>query len=231
MPNRILRDFTDSDRVNLLTAEAERLYVRLMMKADDFGRYFADPKRLKAFLFPLKDQIRETDISRWLAECEKAGLLRFYDATGKRFLELWNFGQRLRNMRKIHPVPESDSNSPRVAASCGNPPPETESETESESETETKERDKARSPEKFAEKPSWTEFWGYCQSLHCGLPAEFYARDKFEAAEADNWTGKTNWRAYARRCRGWWEADGRPMTPTTRRNGKQTAKADHEKGF
>lgn len=91
--------------------------------------------------------------------------------------------------------------------------------------------DLARAPERFAEKPSWKEFWEYCQSLHCGLPAEFYARDKFEAAEADNWTGKTNWRAYARRCRGWWEADGRPMTPTTRRNGKQTAKADHEKGF
>ena len=95
MPNRILRDWTDSDRVNSLTAEAERFFTRLIMKADDFGRYHADPKRLKAFLFPLNDDLRETDISRWLAECEQAGLMRFYEVSGKRYLELWNFGQRL----------------------------------------------------------------------------------------------------------------------------------------
>lgn len=120
MPNRILRDWTDSDRVNSLSAEAERLFIRLIMKADDYGRYFADTKRIKSFLFPLKEGLRETDISRWLAECESAGLLRFYQATGKRFLELFNFDQRLRNMRKIHPPPldaaADGGNSPQVAA-------------------------------------------------------------------------------------------------------------------
>jgi hypothetical protein len=105
MPNRILRDWTDSDRVNSLTAEAERFFTRLIMKVDDFGRYSADGRRLKAFLFPLKDSLRETDCSRWLAECEKAGLIRFYDAAGKRYLEIANFRQRLRIMKEAHPKP------------------------------------------------------------------------------------------------------------------------------
>lgn len=62
-----------------------------------------------------------------------------------------------------------------------------------------------------AEIPSWEAFWSYCQSQACLLPAEWYARDKFEAANQDHWRGKANWQAYARRCKGWWESDGRPM--------------------
>ena len=119
MPNRILRDWTDSDKVDRLSAEGERFFVRLIMKADDYGRYFADPKRLKAFLFPLKDSLRETDCSRWLAECEKAGLARCYDVSGRRYVELLNFNQRLRNMRNLHP-------SPPIAANGGESPPESE---------------------------------------------------------------------------------------------------------
>lgn len=63
----------------------------------------------------------------------------------------------------------------------------------------------------YAETPSWSEFWAYCRSQ--GLVAEFYAKDKFLAAEQDNWDRKRNWRSYANRCKTWWEADGRPMQP------------------
>ena len=165
MPNRVLRDWTDSDRVNLLGAEAERLFVRIIMKADDFGRYFADAKRLKAFLFPLNDQVQEADIERWLAECGKIGVVRFYEADGKRFLEVIKFGQRLRNMRNVYPAPGigslstpegeggeresapggskspsgnnlSGSTPPQVAANGGESRPESEVESESESESE-----------------------------------------------------------------------------------------------
>jgi hypothetical protein len=105
MPNRILRDWTDSDKVNQLTPTAEVFFVRLIMKADDFGRFHADPRRLRSACYPLKDSIRDTDISRWLAECEKAGLIRCYDATGCRYLCIDNFGQRLRLMKEKHPAP------------------------------------------------------------------------------------------------------------------------------
>lgn len=112
MPNRILRDWTDSDRVDGLTAEAERFFVRLIMKADDFGRYTAEPKRLKAFLFPLKDSLRETDLCRWLAECEQAALVRCYAVAGKRYLEIADFRQRLRQMREIYPRPTEAAERP-----------------------------------------------------------------------------------------------------------------------
>ena len=130
MPNRILRDWTDSDRVDALTAEAERFFVRLIMKADDFGRYTAEPKRLKAFLFPLKDSLREADLCRWLAECERAALVRGYEAAGKRYLEIVNFRQRLRQMREIYPRPvaagERRADDGQPSATC--PPNRSESE-------------------------------------------------------------------------------------------------------
>ena len=88
----------------------------------------------------------------------------------------------------------------------------------------------------FAEVPGWEEFWEYCRSPHCGLAAEWYARDKWEAACMENWRRMPNWQAYARRCKGWWEADGRPTTPplmgNSRNNfGKPQLKPDHSKGF
>lgn len=64
-----------------------------------------------------------------------------------------------------------------------------------------------------AETPSWEEFWTYCQSVHCGIAAEWYAKDKYWAACQDKWKGKSDWRKYAMRVRGWWDNDGRPMTP------------------
>lgn len=64
-----------------------------------------------------------------------------------------------------------------------------------------------------AETPSWEEWWSYCQSPNCGLGAEWYARDKFQAAEAEQWKGKQNWRAHAVRCKNWWQQDGSLMAP------------------
>jgi len=77
-----------------------------------------------------------------------------------------------------------------------------------------------------AEIPSWKEFWEYCQSIHCGIAAEWYAKDKFWAAGQDKWKGKSDWRAYARRVRGWWDNDGRPMRPP-QRNGAAKKPIQH----
>lgn len=58
-----------------------------------------------------------------------------------------------------------------------------------------------------AEIPSWEEFWGYCQSVNCGLPNEAYAKDKWEAANQTCWVKMRDWRAYARRCKNWYMQD------------------------
>lgn len=105
MPNRVLRDWTESDRVDALSWPAECFFTRLIMKVDDYGRFFAEGRRLRAYLFPLRVSLTEADCVGWLAECERAGLVRCYEAGGKRFLEIVNFRQRLRQMREIYPRP------------------------------------------------------------------------------------------------------------------------------
>jgi len=63
----------------------------------------------------------------------------------------------------------------------------------------------------LSEIPSWEEFWEFCKSPHCGIAAEWFAKDKFLAV--DDWTKKRDWKKYALRVRGWWDNDGRPMSP------------------
>jgi hypothetical protein len=82
MANRILRDWTQSETVDLLTDGAERFFVRLIMKADDFGCYYANPKLLKAALFPLKDFYFD-QLDKWKKECVNAGLVKSYTVDGK----------------------------------------------------------------------------------------------------------------------------------------------------
>lgn len=122
----MLRDWTDSDAVNQLDDGAEVLFVRLIMKADDFGRFTADPKRIRALCFPFKDGIRESDISRRLAECHEAGLIALYQVADKPLLEIVNFGQRMRDGQKAKfPGPNDGVRiPPRVAAERGGTRPE-----------------------------------------------------------------------------------------------------------
>jgi len=96
MPNRILRDWTDSESINSLDNFGEVFFTRLLMKADDFGRFHANPKLLRSLLFPLKDGIRESDISRGLAACQEAGLIALYVCEKKPLLEIVKFRQRTR---------------------------------------------------------------------------------------------------------------------------------------
>ena len=148
MPNRILRDWTDSEAVNSLSWQAECLFIRLIMKADDYGCFHGNPKLLKSLLFPLKDGLRDSDITRWLTELSASGMIRTYTADGgKPFVEIRNYGQRPRDSRRKFPAPPPESeairrNSPQLAATRRNSPPY----TETESETIKKERDKEKTP-------------------------------------------------------------------------------------
>lgn len=105
MPNRVLRDWTDSESIDQLDVHAERFFTRLIMKVDDYGRYTANVKLLKSQLFPLKSDIRETDITRWLAACRKSGLIALYAVANKEFLQIDNFKQILRQKIEKYPGP------------------------------------------------------------------------------------------------------------------------------
>ena len=107
MPNRIMRPWTDSEAVNRLSDAAEVFFVRLIQCADDFGRFHGSPMLLKSYLFPLKDK-RIADISRLVTECVQAGLIADYEVSGKRYLQIWNFGQRTRIMKSRFPEPPAN---------------------------------------------------------------------------------------------------------------------------
>lgn len=132
---RSIRDYTDSERVNSLSWNAEIFFARLLIKADDFGSFYANPLLLKAQLFPLKaNSIREADVIRWLAECEKSGLIVKYESNGKPLLRIINYGQRLRKMVRRFPDPPDEVMKihfpQQLAAICGQCPPEEEEELE-----------------------------------------------------------------------------------------------------
>ena len=107
MPNRIVREgWIESLNIDALDASAERFFLRLILKADDYGRFHANPVLLKSALFPLKDDIRSADMTRFLAACEKTGLIRCYETSGKRYLEIQRFNQRNRAKESKFPEPD-----------------------------------------------------------------------------------------------------------------------------
>lgn len=104
MANRILRDWTCSETINEISESAEIFFTRLIMKADDFGRFYGSPKLLKAQLFPLKDYSFKS-IEKWRDECVKIGIIFIYESDGKEYLEIRDFNQRLRLMKSKFPEP------------------------------------------------------------------------------------------------------------------------------
>lgn len=105
MPSRILREgILSSDRVNSLSSAAEVFYRRLMSVVDDYGRFDGRPSMLRVSCYPLRvDAVREADLSRWIAECVKAGLLVLYAVGGKPYLEMQDFRQQARAKSKFPP--------------------------------------------------------------------------------------------------------------------------------
>lgn len=152
MPQRILRDkILTSEKVEVLDFPAEVFYRRLMSVVDDFGRFDGRPSVLRSACYPLRvDRIREADISRWIAICEKAGLIVLYQVDGKPYVELLNLDDRRRAKTSKYPSPPSGSNCQHVSAddnicahvsahagTCQHVPPESNADAHSESEPPT----------------------------------------------------------------------------------------------
>jgi hypothetical protein len=111
MPVRLLREgINDSEAVNALTFPAEVFYRRLMSAVDDFGRFDGRPAVLRSRLYPLKiDTVREADITRWIAECEKAGLIALYAVNSKPYILFGKLGSpRAKESKFPEPPPGLD---------------------------------------------------------------------------------------------------------------------------
>lgn len=136
MPNRILRDWTDSLAIHNAGEAGENLFGRIIMKADDFGRYTSDPQLLRSLCYPHRDDLRNADMSRRLVSIQAAGLIFCYEVTDtgtsrwldvkelsgvcavgtKRYLLIPKFGQQKRALTSKYPDPPPDDG--RLIGKC-----------------------------------------------------------------------------------------------------------------
>lgn len=144
MPNRILREsITTSATIDGLSAEAEVLFYRLLVVADDYGLMDARPAVVLARCYPLRvddshsGKLSTGSVAALLGALVQAELITLYESGGKPFLAInqWDQHQRIRAKRSHYPLPPSyDSKLQQSAASGGHLSlARAESESESES--------------------------------------------------------------------------------------------------
>lgn len=111
MPSRIIKEsITTSESLAGVSAEAERFFWRLVVKADDYGLYYGNPRILASMCFPL-DPPKEQRIRAWLTELVNSGMIGTYtsDEDGKQYLKLlsWDKHQQTRAKKSKFPLPVS----------------------------------------------------------------------------------------------------------------------------
>ena len=107
MADRVIRaGILSSEKVCSLSWAAEVFYRRLMSVVDDYGRYDGRLTILRVSLYPLQiDKVSDADVGKWRLETAKAGLVSVYAVDGKEYVEIVNFGQRLRAEKSKWPAP------------------------------------------------------------------------------------------------------------------------------
>jgi hypothetical protein len=214
MPQRFLRPgLRTSERFNSVCRDAQILYIAILTVVDDYGRYDGRPSVLHGDAFSVwneKNPEHAVNPQRTAALCgelEKAMLVHFYEVEGKKCLQMIQWEERIRDGAKEKWPKANESDIPQESAAFRSVPlPPSSPPSPSPAPA-------PEAPAHFqeAEIPSWEEFWAHCQTQACLIAAEWYAKDKWLAAEQINWSKMGNWKAYAQRCKSWWESDGRPM--------------------
>lgn len=141
MPNRMIRESLNrSEKISELSDFQFRVWIGLITYVDDYGRGDARPKVIKGEIFPLRDRVTFTDISKAIADLAAAGCISLYEVDGRPYLQFPNWGKYQRVQRKYSkcPDPPQMDNPPYPTVSHGDPPLEVEEEEEVEVEEEVK---------------------------------------------------------------------------------------------
>lgn len=113
MPNRIIKEsICTSKGLSECSLFAEDLYKRLIVYADDYGRFNADTEIMLARLYPRELQfITEDDIIDALIELAGIGKVAFYTSSMRKdvygCLPRWDEHQRVRNVKSKCPDPDN----------------------------------------------------------------------------------------------------------------------------
>ena len=108
MPNRLIKEsITTSEDIEMLSAGAEILFYRLIVKADDFGIYYGNAKLIRSNCFPLRvDDVPTDYVEDWLNELNRAGLIiRYLAPDGRVYLKFskWEKHQQIRSKKSKFP--------------------------------------------------------------------------------------------------------------------------------
>ena len=131
MPNRIIKEtITTSDTLAQLTAEAERHFYRLIVQADDHGRFDARPHVIRSRAYSaMLDRVLPEESERLTISLEAAELIKLYEVDGKRYgaFVTWEQHQRVRAAVSKFPAPSLASADTRghltaVDGNRGHPP-------------------------------------------------------------------------------------------------------------
>lgn len=116
----------DSVTLAELTGDEERLFHRIVVKADDYGRFHAIPELLLGACFPLLvEKISVEQVRMWRDRLAEVGLIELYMVDGREYLQLvtWDSYQRRRGSKPKFPAPLEGAATrrelPRVADICG----------------------------------------------------------------------------------------------------------------
>lgn len=145
MPNRIVRDgINDSKAISSLSDSGEILYRRLMSIVDDYGRYEADADLIRARCFPrclerwpvqrVYDALQETNLT---IGSDGLPLVILYTNGSKTYLQINNFGQRVRTESKFPAPTARDVVRHPLTNVSGTPTAVAHARARSESESET----------------------------------------------------------------------------------------------
>ena len=105
MPTRYLKPgICDSSSIDSVSPEAERLYYRLLVNVDDFGRMDARLPIIKARCFPLKEEMKSSVIEKWLKELAESGLTLVYICMDEPFLQFTKWDNKPRASESKFPA-------------------------------------------------------------------------------------------------------------------------------
>lgn len=106
------RSFFTDERLCSVPRAVRLTFQGLIANADDYGRLRADPRLLKAAIYPLDDDITSADMRKEIEQLEAIGCVRHYEAAGTRYLEIANFEKHQVMARKYGsdiPAPSVES--------------------------------------------------------------------------------------------------------------------------